>query len=199
MLNSIVQDASFLVLLLWISGALFFISLVRIFLLTRQNRRMRQDAVKMEKLAAKQQIDIIAIQHDTASWRAKAQRQFDALRAEYTARLDQSVKGTRQAQTKLDESWQRKLEDANDKIRGLEAALTAASTQVITKPATPAMPTLPAMETLRVEALEAELATTKSALAAVRQQNAALKLSTLMARRRQAAPRRPGMRTARQG
>ena len=194
MLNSILQDASFLVLLFWISGGLFVISLVRIFLLSRQNHRLRRDAAKMEKLAAEQQIDIIATQHDTASWRAKAQRQFDALRAEFTARLDQSVKGTQHAQAKLDESWQQKLEDANTKIRGLEAALTAASTQVITKPS---IPTLPAMETLRVEALEAELAAMKSALVTAQQQNAALKLSSLMARRRQSAPRRASARTTR--
>jgi hypothetical protein len=194
MLNSILQDASFLVLLLWISGGLFLISLVRIFLLSRQNHRMRRDAAKMEKLAAEQQGDIIATQHDTASWRAKSQRQFDALRAEFTVRLDQSVRGTQHAQTKLDESWQQKLEDANTRIGELEVALTAASTQVVTKPA---IPTLPAIETLRVEALETELAAMKSALVAAQQQNSALKLSSLMARRRQAAPRRAGARTVR--
>lgn len=193
MLNSILQDASFLVLLLCITGGLFLISLVRIFLLSQQNHRMRRDAAKMEKLAAEQQSDIIATQHDTASWRAKAQRQFDALRAEFTARLDQSVSGTQHAQTQLDESWQQKLEDANTRIRDLELALTAASTQLITQPA---IPTLPAIETLRVEALETELAAMKSALVTAQQQNFALKLSSFMARRRQAAPRRAGARTA---
>jgi hypothetical protein len=192
MLNSILQDASFLVLLLCITGGLFLISLVRIFLLSQQNHRMRRDAAKMEKLAAEQQSDIIATQHDTASWRAKAQRQFDALRAEFTARLDQSVSGTQHAQTQLDESWQQALEDANTRIRDLEVALTAASTQLITQPA---IPTLPAIETLRVEALETELAVMKSALVTAQQQNFALKLSSFMARRRQAAPRRAGART----
>jgi hypothetical protein len=193
MLNSILQDASFLVLLLCISGGLFLISLVRIFLLSQQNQRLRRDAAKMEKLAAEQQSDIIATQHDTASWRAKAQREFDALRAEFTAQLDQSVSGTQHAQTQLDESWQQELEDANTRIRDLEVALTAASTQVITQPA---IPTLPAIETLRVEALETELAALKSALVTAQQQNFALKLSSFMARRRQAAPRRAGARTA---
>ena len=193
MLNSILQDASFLVLLLCITGGLFLISLVRIFLLSQQNQRLRRDAAKMEKLAAEQQSDIIATQHDTASWRAKAQRQFDALRAEFTARLDQSVSGTQHAQTQLDESWQQKLEDANTRIRDLELALTAASTQLITQPA---IPPLPAIETLRVEALETELAALKAALVTAQQQNFALKLSSFMARRRQAAPRRAGARTA---
>jgi hypothetical protein len=193
MLNSILQDASFLVLLFWISGGLFVISLVRIFLLSQQNQRLRRDAAKMEKLAAEQQSDIIATQHDTASWRAKAQREFDALRAEFTAQLDHSVSGTQHAQTQLDESWQQALEDANTRIRDLEVALTAASTQVITQPA---IPTLPAIETLRVEALETELAALKAALVTAQQQNFALKLSSFMARRRQAAPRRAGARTA---
>jgi hypothetical protein len=194
MLNSILQDASFLVLLLCISGGLFLISLVRIFLLSQQNHRLRRDAAKMEKLAAEQQSDIIATQHDTASWRAKAQREFDALRAEFTAQLDHSVSGTQHAQSQLVESWQQKLEDANTRIRDLEVALTAASTQVITQPA---IPTLPAIETLRVEALETELAALKSALVTAQQQNFALKLSSFMARRRrQAAPRRAGARTA---
>ena len=193
MLNSILQDASFLVLLLCISGGLFLISLVRIFLLSQQNQRLRRDAAKMEKLAAEQQSDIIATQHDTASWRAKAQREFDALRAEFTAQLDHSVSGTQHAQTQLDESWQQALEDANTRIRDLEVALTAASTQVITQPA---IPTLPAIETLRVEALETELAALKAALVTAQQQNFALKLSSFMARRRQAAPRRAGARTA---
>jgi hypothetical protein len=53
------------------------------------------------------------------------------------------------------------------------------------------------METLRVEALEAELAAMKSALVSAQQQNAALKLSSLMARRRQSAPRRASARTTR--
>jgi hypothetical protein len=193
MLNSILQDASFLVLLLCITGGLFLISLVRIFLLSQQNQRLRRDAAKMEKLAAEQQSDIIATQHDTASWRAKAQREFDALRAEFTAQLDHSVSGTQHAQTQLDESWQQALEDANTRIRDLEVALTAASTQVITQPA---IPTLPAIETLRVEALETELAALKAALVTAQQQNFALKLSSFMARRRQAAPRRAGARTA---
>ena len=84
------------------------------------------------------------------------------------------------------------MEDANTRIRDLELALTAASTQLITQPA---IPTLPAIETLRVEALETELAVMKSALVTAQQQNFALKLSSFMARRRQAAPRRAGART----
>ncbi|HBJ84284.1 MAG TPA: hypothetical protein DDZ88_10540 [Verrucomicrobiales bacterium] len=199
MLNSIAQDASFLLLLLWITGALFFISLVRIFLLARHNRRMRQDILKMEKQAAEQQIGIISNHHDTASWRAKIQRQFDALRAELATRLDQSEQSNHHAQNKLDESWRQELATAHDKIKKLEAALSAAPTQVIAKPPQPAIPTLPAMETLRIEALESELAATKSALTTTRQQNAALRLSNLMARRRQTAPRRGGMRPARHG
>lgn len=199
MLNSIAQDASFLLLLLWITGALFFISLARIFLLARHNRRMRQDVVKMEKLAAEQQIGIISSHHDTASWRAKIQRQFDALRTELAARLDQSERSNHHAQNKLDESMHQELAAAHDKIKKLEAALSAAPTQIIAKAPQHAIPTLPAMETLRIEALESELAATKSALASTRQQNAALRLSNLMARRRQAAPRRSGMRPTRQG
>lgn len=197
MLNGIFQDASFLQLLLWISGALFFISLVRIFLLRRQNRRMRQETVKMEKLAAEQQAGIITSHHDTASWRAKMQRQFDALRAELAVQLDQSERSNEHAQKKLDESWQQELDAARAKIRKLEAALSAApKPEAIAKPF---IPTLPAMETLRIEALEAELTAARSALTTARQQNAALRLSSLMARRRQSAPRRSSMRTARHG
>ncbi len=197
MLNGIFQDASFLQLLLWISSALFFISLVRIFLLWRQNRRMRQETVKMEKLAAEQQAGIITSHHDTASWRAKMQRQFDALRAELAVQLDQSERSNEHAQKKLDESWQQELDAARAKIRKLEAALSAApKPEAIAKPF---IPTLPAMETLRIEALEAELTAARAALTTARQQNAALRLSSLMARRRQAAPRRSSMRTARHG
>jgi BMFP domain-containing protein YqiC len=199
MLNSIIQDASFLLLLLWITGALFLISLARIFLLARHNRRMRQDILKMEKQSAEQQIGIISSHHDTASWRAKIQRQFDALRAELAARLDQSERSNHHAQDRLDESRRQELAVAQDKIKELEAALSAAPTQAVVKPSQPVIPTLPAMETLRIEALETELAAAKSALTAARQQNAALRLSNLMARRRQTAPRRVGMRPARHG
>ena len=83
---------------------------------------------------------------------------------------------------------EQELDAARAKIRKLEAALSAApKPETIAKPL---IPTLPAMETLRIEALEAELTAARSALTTARQQNAALRLSSLMARRRQSAPRR---------
>ena len=186
---------TFLVIgLIFVTG-FFLLSLIRIFRLSRSNRRMKIENAKMEKQAALQQLEVISIHHDSNSWRAKIQRQFDALRSELSHRLQQSDQGGANALKELDAMHQQTLAVALAKISELEAALDAKPKPTAPpvpaaiappKPPTPppSLPALPAMETLRIQSLEAELAAAKAELAAGRQQNASLQRALLIARRR---------------
>ncbi|MDZ4401128.1 hypothetical protein [Prosthecobacter sp.] len=206
------QDVQFLFIGLCILGGLFLIGLIRMFLLSRSNRRMRLESTKMEKQAVKQQVEITAIHHDAMSWRAKTQRQFDAFRIELSHRLMQSEQGNLHAQKLLDAAQEQSLASALAKITELEARLAAKP--VVTMPAIAALseagvlpkpagfikpppsslPSLPAMETLRLQALENELAAARTEIVIGRQQNAALQRALLLARRRQPAARKNGAR-----
>jgi DNA repair exonuclease SbcCD ATPase subunit len=202
MLHNLPLDAPSLQLLLWIVSALFVIAMVRWFRLSGENRKMRRECPKMEKLVAEQQIELTAIQHDARSWRAKTHRQFDALRAELSALLQQAERGNQYAQKELETAQQKALEAAHAKIADLEARLAAKPSAIVpetvtlpksagpVKPPQPSLPSLPAMETLRLQALESELAAAKAEIAGHRQQNAALQRALLLARRRQPALRK---------
>jgi hypothetical protein len=208
---------TFLIIGLSFVTGFFLMSLVRIFRLSRSNRRMKIENAKMEKQAALQQLEVISIHHDSISWRARIQRQFDALRSELSHRLQQSDQGGANALKELDAMHQQTLAVALAKISELEAALAArpkptappipaAAAAVLPKPppppppSLPALPALPAMETLRIQSLEAELAAAKAELASGKQQNASLQRALLLARRRLPAPpmrKSPPRRTAR--
>jgi hypothetical protein len=199
------QDVQVLLIGLTILVALFLLSLVRIVLLSRSNRRMRVESVKMEKQAVLQQMEVTAIQHDSMSWRAKTQRQFDALRSDLAHRLQQAEQGGMRAMKDLDEAHQQALSAAHARITELEAGLIAKSPATTTlpvpfppKPPPPSLPALPAMETLRLQALESQLAAAQTEIAQGRQQNAELQRALLLARRRGPTPalRRSGLRGA---
>lgn len=195
----ILQDVSFLQLLLWISAALLMLALVRIFTLSGQNRRMRKDNAKMENWAIAQQAELTAIHHDAQSWRARTQRQFDALRSELSARLEQSERSNQYASEQVNAAREKALADAHARVAELETQLAAAESGRFTSPpSTPAIPALPAMETLRLESLASELQMVRDEAETRRQQNAALQRSLLMARRKQPA-RRNGSRVPRHG
>lgn len=196
--NSILQDVSFLQLLLWIASALFLLSLGRIYLVARQNRNLRKDNDRMENWAVTQQAELTSIHHDAQSWRAKTQRQFDAVRADLDARLQQVERAGRSAQQQIDAAREKALAEARARIAELEAQLEEAA-RTPAPAAAPVIPALPAMETLRVEALETELAAVKAEAAMHRQQKADLQRSLLLVRRKQPSPRRNGSRVARPG
>jgi Tfp pilus assembly protein PilN len=182
----------------WLSGlsiaaGLFLISLVRIFLLSRSNSRMRAENTKMEKQAVLQQVEVTSIHHDAMSWRAKIQRQFDALRSELSHRLQQSEKGGTHALNDFDEAHKKALA----KISELEAALSAKPaavalpplvTPALPKPPPPSLPGLPAVDSLRIQSLEAELAAAKAEIASGRLLNATLQRALLLARRKVSVP-----------
>lgn len=185
----------YLVIGLSIVTGLFLLSLIRIFKLSRSNRRMLVENAKMEKQAVLQQMEVTSIHHDAMSWRAKIQRQFDALRSELSHRLQQADQGGANALKELDAMHQQTMAVALAKISELEAALTArpkpaavpapAVTAALPKPPPPpSLPALPAMETLRLQSLESELAAAKAELASSRQQNAVLQRALLLAKRR---------------
>lgn len=204
MLPKLTLDVPALQLLLWIVGFLFLASIVRWIRLSAENRRMRREEPKLQKQIKEQQHELTGIQQEAASLRAKLQRQFDALRSDLAVRHQQSEQGNHHAQKKLDEMVDETLEAALARIAELEARLAArpalAATAAALKsvaPAKPAessasLPALPSMETLRVQALEEELAAVKAELASSRQQTSGLQLSLLLARRRQS----PGARKA---
>ena len=192
MLNRLPQELQFLLIALAIVGVLLLVALIRILLLARANRRMRSECVKMEKQAHAQQIEVTAIHHDSMSWRAKTQRQFEALRAELSHHLLQAGQRSRHAQRLLDTAHEQSLAAAQVKIQELESRLTCAAAatpnpefssprpRTFAKPAESGLPSLPAMETLRIQALEAELAAAKAEITASRQQTAALQRHLLL-------------------
>ncbi|MCF7784905.1 MAG: hypothetical protein K9N47_02225 [Prosthecobacter sp.] len=187
------QDIQILLFGLIIVAGLFLISLIRIFLLSRSNRRMRVENARMEKQAALQQMEVTSIHHDAMSWRAKTQRQFDALRSEFSHKLQQSDQGGTHALKDLNEAHKKALA----RISELEAALSAKPsamvlpapvTAALPKPPPPSQPGLPTMDSLRIQSLETELAAAKAEIASGRQHNAALQRSLLLARRRLPVP-----------
>ena len=198
------QEMQVLLIGLTILVALFLLSLVRIVVLSRANRRMREESVKMEKQATLQQMEVTAIQHDSKSWRERTQRQFDALRSDMAHRLQRAELGGAQAVKDLDEAHRQALTAALTKVSDLEARLAAKPpvpafqkpAAALPKPPPPSLPSLPAMETLRLQALESELAAAKTEIAHVRQQNEALQRALLLARRKQPAVRKSALRGA---
>ena len=192
MKSELPQDVLIMLIGLVIVAALFLMSLVRMFLLSRSNSRMRLENARMSKQEALQQMEVTAIHHDAMSWRAKTQRQFEALRSELSHRLQQSDQGGLHALKDLEEAHQKALTEALAKITELEAALAAkplAATppppaMAVPKPPPPSLPALPAMETLRIQSLEADLAAARTDLALSRQQNATLQRALLIARRK---------------
>lgn len=206
------QDAQLLFIGFCIVGGLFLIALVRMFLLSRSNRRMRIECAKMEKQMFERQVEIAAVHHEAMSWRAKTQRQFDAFRTDLSHRLHQSEQSNLHAQKRLETTQEQALSSALAKIAELEALLAAKpaapTLPVITMPEAvassvsagfvkappPSLPSLPAMETLRLQSLENELAAAKAEIAAGRQQQSALQRALLLARRRQPAARKSGVR-----
>ena len=195
------HDVQLLLIGLTVLAGLFLISMIRTFVLLRDNGRMRRECTKMEKQALEQQIELTAIHHDAMSWRAKTQRQFDALRGDLSHRLLQSEQSNQHAQQGLDAAQTKSLAAAIAKIEELEARLAAKPSPIsipkppaFAKPEESSLPALPAMETLRLQSLEAELATAKAELAANRQQNASLQRTLLLARRRHSPVRKNGTR-----
>lgn len=191
---SLPLDSQILIIVLGISGFLLLVAFVRIFLLERANRRMRKEAPPMAKQAQLQQIELTGIHHDAMSWRAKMQRQFDALRAELSHQLKQSEQSRQHGQRNLDVALQEKFDSLVAQISDLEMQLAAKA-----KPATVLLPPPPRMaepatDTLRVQSLENELAQSKAELAASRQRSSALERALLLARRRPAPVRKNGAR-----
>lgn len=79
-------------LLLSIVGGLLLISMIRILFLLRTNKRLRESAEKMEKQVLAQQHQILSVRQDSNAWRGDVQRMFDAFRAEFSKRLEESEK-----------------------------------------------------------------------------------------------------------
>ena len=182
--------------LIFVAG-LFLLSIGRIFQLSRSNSRMRVENAKMGKQAALQQMEVTGIHYDAMSWRAKTQRQFDALRSDLSHRLQQADQGGTHALKELEAAHKKELSAALAKITQLEAALAAKPAVVAPPPPMPApvalakppppppsLPALPAMETLRFQSLESELAAARTELALTKQQNTALQRALLLARRK---------------
>lgn len=204
MYKELSHDVQLLLMGLCIVGGLFLIALIRLLLLARSNRRMRLEITKMERQSQEQQIEITAIHHDAMSWRAKIQRQFDAFRSDISHRLLQAGQSCQHAEKQLETAQGEALANALAKITALEAKLAAKPVPAappvaslpdiaaaapkpagMIKPPPPSLPALPAMETLRLQALENELAAAKGEIAAGKRQNAALQQALLMARRKQ--------------
>ncbi len=181
------QDIQILLISLTMVCGLFLMSLFRLFYLSNSNKRLGAVSAKLEKQAVLKEVELTAIQHEAMSWRAKTQRQFDALRSEFSHRLQQSDQGGLHVLKEWEEAQKKELSAALAKISELEAALSAKPTAV-----------LPAKEILRIQSLESELAAAKAEIASGRQQNAVLQRDLLLSRRRAPAPamRKSSLRSA---
>ncbi|MDI1313210.1 hypothetical protein [Prosthecobacter sp.] len=181
------QEHQILLFGITLVSGLFLISLIRLFRLSRANRRMGAESIKMEKQAALKDMEVTAIHHDAMSWRAKTQRQFEALRGEFSHRLQQSDQGGMHVLKEWEEAQKKEISAALAKISELEAALSA-------KP----VAELPAKEILHIQSLESELAAAKAEIASGRQQNVVLQRDLLLSRRKGAAPavRKSSLRSA---
>ncbi len=192
------QDVMAMIIGLSIVSIMFLLSLGRMLALYRSNRRLSAEGVKMDKQLALQEMEVTGVHHDSMSWRAKMQRQFDALRADLSTRLLQTDMNGAHALKELDKACQQVLSGADAKTAELAAAkikISELEAALAVKPVAPppppppsipkpALPSLPAMETLRVQALETELAAVKAELALAKQQKSSLQLTALLARRK---------------
>lgn len=166
------QDPQIWLIGLSIVSALFLLSLARLFLLSRSNRRLRAVSARMEKQTALQQMEVTGIHHEAMSWRAKTQRQFEALRGEFSHRLQESEQGGAQAVKAWDEAQKQGLAAAHAHMAELEAALSSKRSA----------------EAVRMRSLESELAAAREEIASGRQQNAVLQHALRLSRRRGAVP-----------
>ena len=89
-LSHIVLDAPTLKLCLSIVGGLLLIAMVRILFLLRTNSRLSEATAKMEQQVLNQHHEILSVRSDSNAWRGELQRMFDAFRAEFSKRLEES-------------------------------------------------------------------------------------------------------------
>ncbi|MCB1275766.1 hypothetical protein [Prosthecobacter sp.] len=89
-LPQIALDVPTLKLSLSIVGGLLLLAMVRILFLLRTNNRLRESTAKMEKQVLIQHQEILSVRQDSNAWRGELQRMFDAFRAEFSKRLDES-------------------------------------------------------------------------------------------------------------
>jgi hypothetical protein len=197
MLPEITLNDSSLKLLLGIVGTLFAISVVRLFLLFRDNRRMRRDIAVMEKQSSTLHNDLLAIKHDSRSWREKMDRQFDATRADFKTRLEQLERHQDKLLGSLGEKIQEKSGCAEQSCQC--AAAAADEVRAAPVPSEAAVPTLPAIETLKAQGLGAEVFALQEQLNASRQQCAALQRSLALSRRRPAPQSHRGVARSKRG
>jgi len=97
-LSQITFDPPTLKLVLSIVGGLLLISMVRILFLLRTNKRLREATEKMEKQVLAQHNQILSVKQDSNAWRGDIQRMFDAFRAEFSKRLEESEQRYQQIQ-----------------------------------------------------------------------------------------------------
>lgn len=131
--------------------------------------------------------------HDAQSWRARFQRQFDAMRTDLTHRLLQSEKSNGYAQDALDQAQQTALNNALAQMGEMETRhssgtagdLSSANETRIAKKEGLILPALPTIEGLRLRATEVELTGLRNQLDTARHEIAALRRSLMLARRRE--------------
>ena len=64
--------------------------MVRIVFLLRTNSRLREATANMEQQVLNQHHEILSVRSDSNAWRGELQRMFDAFRAEFSKRLEES-------------------------------------------------------------------------------------------------------------
>jgi len=205
MFREIILNDSTLRLLLGVVSLLFVLSVVRLFLLFRANRILRRNIGSMEEQSTELHNDLLAILHESRSWRERMIRQFEAMRADSSARLDQSERSQEHLLRSLDDKIQENASKLLASSQTLSTNESASATADRPSPTSTTqgmlldvVPTLPAIETLRTQVLEEQISSLREQVHSYRQQCASLQRSLALCRRRQSNQLRKPSRTWRQ-
>lgn len=189
---SLSLDASSLQILLAVVGFLLLCSIFRIIQVARDNRRMSREIDRLERAESEQRQEVETRLREAESWREGMRRHLDTLRTDFNARLQQSEAGNLRVQQQLDSLLEEMLKAPQTRKLNTEKPRQTHPTQVTPPsitPAAPTLPALPALETLRLQALESDLNSARAEIASLRQKNAHLQSSLLLARRRHSSQR----------
>lgn len=116
------QHEQLLFVALCVVTGLLLISFVRIWVLLRGCKRLREREERLERQILDQQKELMAVRADAAAWRGEMQRQFDGFRSEASQRQAEALRHGAEVQRRLDVA----LEKHERQVFELQASLDAA-------------------------------------------------------------------------
>lgn len=137
-MNTPFPDLHTFVIVLSYLGVLLLLMVVRMVFVMRTNRRLVDQAEKLERQVLTQQREIIATRQDSNAWRGTLQVQFDTFRAESSRRLED-------AELRYDQAIKQQERHFGELQATLAQALQKSQEPpVVAAPPPPPSPSLPA-------------------------------------------------------